>query len=293
MFIWGKARKLYWLLLICIGVLMMTQGCGRKEDSVAQPAAPSHVVQKQLEELNRTADELYRLATTGEYVKSREALTRFGEQAAAASYAGATGVEGVDALFDAVVDAKRQFNAVRPDPAGMVKASARLKLAADALTHPKQPMWLQYGQLLRKDTEQLALSVDKGDKKEASAQFVKLKDHYETIRPAVWISRSPEEGEKMDSLLVFLGKYTGADSLEQEVLSAGIKQWQEALDALFSGDEDHTAYMPFVEPDEPILWTVTIGSLIVGVLGFSAWRMLQWERSRMRVPRPRRAEGKE
>lgn len=292
MLVWGKKRRCLLLLLMLAVTAAGLLGCGKDRDAqeLRNPGGPDPAVQEKLEALNKTADELYRAATTGAFMEARTILAGFGEQVAAISFTGVTGVEGVDALTDAVVEAKRQYNAAQLNPDLSVKAAARLKLAADALTHPNQPMWLQYYKVLAEDTKLYEFAVTAGKAEEAKARLGRLKDHYDTIRPSVWISRKPEEAEKMDSLLAFFTRYTEAGSFRQEVLHSGIGQWREALDGLFRKNGDRTAYMPVIQPDRPVLWTLTVGSLIVAVLIFAAWRMFQTEQSLVRSAGSRRAD---
>lgn len=291
MFLGDKKRRLTLLLLVLTALLIGLAGCRRTADSQdTRPPGPSAEQLQQLEQLNQAADELYQASTTGRLVDAREVLLRLGDQVASMSFANVTTVEGVDVLTDAVVEAKREFNAVRIDPDKAVKAAARLKLAADTLTHPNQPMWLQYYKVLSEDTKLFEQSVASGATNEAQRRLGYLKDHYDTIRPAVWIGRTPQEAEKMDSLLAFFTRYVDAGNFQQEILKSGITQWKDALDSLFRKSGDRTAYLPAIQPDKPILWTVTVGSLIITVLMFSGWRMFESERNMVRRPRPRPME---
>ncbi|WP_438445632.1 sporulation protein YpjB [Gorillibacterium sp. sgz5001074] len=290
MFVGGKKRRGVLLLFILVAIMAWGAGCGmlRNEAGDSLPAVdPAR--QQQLEELNRTADELYENATAGSFMGARDRLYRLGDQAAGLSFTGITGIEGVDALSDAIVEAKRVFNAARLDPSECVRMAAILKLAVDTLTHPNQPMWLQYYKVLTEDTKQFERAVRAGSRTEAAPALRHMKEHYGTIRPAVWISRKPEEAEKMDSLLTYFTKATETGSFRPEVLETEIGQWKESLDTLFRKNGDRTAYMPGIQPDRPVLWTFTVGSVIIAVLMFAAWRMFVSERDSVR--RPRRVDG--
>lgn len=286
----GYGRKRIILLLLGAALALGLQGCRSGEDQARQ-TAPEGSVSGELAQMNATADELYKLTTTGRLVEARAALERLGEQVASASYAGVTGVEGVDALTDAVTEAKRRYNAVQIEPEQVVREAARLKLATDALTHPRQPMWLQYYKVLNDDTKKLEDAVLAGNKTDVQARFIQMKDHYDTIRVSVWISRTPQEGEQMDSLLTFFGKYTEPAAFQQEVLVSGIHQWREALRGLFRQGGDRTAYVPIAEPDQPVLWTLTIGSVIVAVLAYAGWRMFRGQQQAAGKPRFRGMDG--
>lgn len=280
------------LCLLGLLVMLALAGCGRgQSDSANSIQVPPAEETGQLQTLNIKADELYKHAAAGQYLEARQALEEFGTLAASASYAGVTGIEGVNALTDAVVEAKRQFNAARLDPEKVVHSAARLKLAADALTHKKQPMWLHYYKVLNGDTGRLEEAVAKGNQAAAKAAFVALSVHYDAIRPSVWISRTPEEAERMDSLLTFFAKQVEPAAFQKETLEGGLRQWRETLSALFRKGDDQSVYLPIVEPDQPLLWTLTIGMVIAAVLAFAGWRMIRVEREAVRPPRFRGMGG--
>ncbi|MDF2938622.1 MAG: sporulation protein YpjB [Paenibacillaceae bacterium] len=289
-----KTRRKVTIPLCLLGLMVMLAlaGCGREQaDSTESMQVPPAGEAGQLQELNVKADELYKNAAAGQYLEARKALEDFGTQAASISYAGVTGIEGVNALSDAVVEAKRQLNAARLDPEKVVHSAARLKLAADALTHKNQPMWLHYYKVLNGDTTRLEEAVSKGNQAAAKAAFVALNGHYDVIRPSVWISRTPEEGERMESLLVFFAKQVEPAAFQKETLEGGIRQWRDTLASLFRKGDDQSVYLPVMEPDQPILWTLTIGLVIAAVLSFAGWRMIRVEREAVRPPRFRDMDG--
>jgi len=276
-------RKTVLTLLVASAVL---QGCGNTERANEPLAVSVDAVQAQkLEELHRTADEFYREASEGDYVTAREKLIQFSTMVTSVSFEGVTSVEGVDQLTRTVVQAKRDFNSVKASPDHAMQSAAKLKLAADALTHPNQPMWLQYYKVLSDDTRLLEEALMKKNGKEAAVSLARLIEHYDTIRPAVWISRAPEEGEKMDSLLTFFQGELKEDARTYDKITPVIPQWKEALDELFRRSQDKTAYIPVAQPDDPIRWSLTIGSVILAALGYSAWKMFQSERNYVKTAR--------
>lgn len=280
------------LVLLGLVLVLVLGGCRQERDeSLQRMQAPEAAASASLEALNARADELYKFAAAGQFLEARQALEQFGELAASASYAGVTGVEGVNALTDAVLDAKRQLNAVRLNPEKIVHSAVRLKLAADALTHKKQPMWLQYYKVLNADTVSLDEAVAGNSRTAALAAFGAIQEHYDAIRPAVRISRAPEEGERMESLLTFFTGHLEPSVLQRETLAGGIRQWRDSLDSLFRKNGDQSVFLPVAEPDQPLLWTLVIGLLTAGVLSLAGWRMIRVERDAVRPPRFRGMDG--
>ncbi|MNN97251.1 hypothetical protein D3C81_2163870 [compost metagenome] len=78
---------------------------------------------------------------------------------------------------------------------------------------------------------------------------------------------------------------------QKETLEGGLRQWRETLSALFRKGDDQSVYLPIIEPDQPILWTLTIGMVIATVLAFAGWRMIRVEREAVRPPRFRGMGG--
>lgn len=275
-----------WLAIAAICLLAASvQGCGLKHGNEPKTVSATPQQTEKLEQLHALADELYKRTNEGEFIKARQKLLELGDLVAAMSFNGITTIEGVDALTDTVVEAKREFNAVGLSPDSALKAAARLRLAADALTHPNEPVWLQYYKILKEDTRLLQAYLSKSNGKEAAAQYARLKDHYDTIRPSVWISKAPEEAEKLDSLFTFLRNQLQAKEIRYADTADGLKQLDDALNELFRKSDDRTAYIPIAQPDEPVKWSLTIGSLIILILGYVAWRMFVSERNLIRSPR--------
>lgn len=277
-----RVLPLVLLLLAAAGL----QGCSRADEGFpALAAAPDPAQAQQFEKLNRLADELYRQSGIGDLAPARDKLQTLGRFITGVSFEGAASVEGVNALTETVTEANRRFNAARISPEGAVKAAAKLKLAADALSHPNEPIWMQYYKLFAEDTRLLEAALNGNSIKDAQSRFQSIQDRYDTIRPAVWISRTPSEGEKMDSILRTLGSRLQSSGTKAENLLSLTKQWKEALDELFRKQGDRTAYLPVAQPDDPFKWSLTIGSLIISVLGYAAWRMFQSDRNLVRRPR--------
>lgn len=283
--VWKRWIALAAVCLLAASVL----GCSIQR---AEPTTASEISQqaKKPDQLKAAADELYKRTAEGDYYKARQKLLELSDLVAATSFHGITTIEGVDSLTDTVVQAKRIFNAVGISHGSAMKAAAQLRLAADALTHPNEPMWLQYYKILKEDTRLLQVYISKSNGKEALVQFGRLTDHYETIRTSVWISKTPEEAEKLDSLFTFLRNQLQAKDIRYAEVASGLKQLDEALNELFRKSDDRAAYIPAVQPDDPVKWSLTIGSLIIFILGYAAWRMFRSDRNLIRSPR--RNDGK-
>lgn len=274
MFVFGKKRIWTAILIPLLGIALLT-GCGKEN-----PAGPGQTATaeqlRQVERFNDTADEMYRFVMDGNIEKARDKLDELGDKLTQIRFDGITSVEGVGALSNAIVQAKRSFQAVNIAEEEVKGSAAKIRLATDALTHANQPMWLQYYKAMKDTARQMEAAVQKRDKQEASNKLDQLHERYEIIRPSLLISRQPSEVEKVDSLFAFLRSQLSKPELDSKLAGGGVDQFHLTLDALF-GKQDKAAFIPVADSPVPLPTVMAIGSIIVAVLAFAAWRIFKFE----------------
>ncbi len=226
--------------------------------------------QQRLQQLDETADRMYAELMKGDLLAARERMRELGELAGRIEWAGITSVEGMEALMTAIVQAKELMNAVQAEPARLQTAAAQVRLTTDALLHRHQPLWLDYEKTLRTDTEKLREAVEEGRNVIQAAQQI-YRD-YQVIRPAVLISRPIELNGKIESLLAFFMQQ--ANVIDDRLLEQ-VAELSRTWDELFG--KDVSAYLPYAEGQDPTYWTLVIGSIIITVLCFVAYRKYQSE----------------
>jgi sporulation protein YpjB len=278
------------LLLLAIGVFaVLAAACGNGQQRSAPAAKPPAAQiapsdEAKLEQLNQLAETMYKLTMNGSYMEARSRLLDMNALATRIQYAGVTTVEGVHALTETMTEAQRAFNAVRLQPEEARLGAAKVRLATDALTHKIDPMWLQYERVLVEDARALEEGVRTRNARAVQTAVAGLKAHYDTIRPAVIISRDPQLNEKMDSVLTFLTNQSRAVPFPVQNLEQGAIHLRETLDELF-GRKDVSAFAPIADPHRPVLWTIVIGSVIAAILAYAAWQMLRDGRGEVRIRR--------
>ncbi|MFC0214830.1 sporulation protein YpjB [Paenibacillus chartarius] len=280
------------LLALAIGLIAVLAACGNGQERTTDtnPAPQQQEIKidpadaAKLEQMARSADDMYKLTVNGSYLEARSKLLDIGQQAARIRYDGVTSIEGVQALTETLSEAQRSFNAVRPDPEEAKLRAAKVKLATDALTHKNEPMWLQYDKVLQENARAVEASIQAQDAKQLQASIAALKHHYQIIRPAVLISREPQINVNMESLLTFLTEQSQVKPLPMHNLERGADQLRDAMNRLF-GHQDESAYVPVVDQRQPILWTVVLGSVIGAILAFAAWQMFQDGRGEVSLKR--------
>jgi sporulation protein YpjB len=272
--------------LVCLFCLALTlAGCGKApavpgkapkitaEDQPAVGFAKADKEQRQkLTLLGETADKMYRYATEGNVLEARNQLIAIGDQVTRIRFDSIATVEGLNALTELLTEAKRTYNAVQSSDAQIQWDAARIRLATDAMTHPNEPMWKQYGKLIFNDLSRLDAAVGNYDKTAIEAPWADLQQHYATVRPSLLLCLSPDQVERSDSLFTFLRNQLRADELRSAELQTGLAELRATFAPIF-GIDDAAAFMPELGKKQPLLWSLSIGSSIVIVLAYTAWRM--------------------
>lgn len=269
-----RAWKGIGLMLVMILSIQLLAGCTRtdKPKQEADDLKPSNEQLQRVELLNQTADEMYKKVMQGDITGGRDVLQQVSDLVTTIRYEGLTTLEGLNALTDTITQGKRVFNAVGFKPDEGQVAAAQIRLATDALSHPEQPMWLQYYKLLQEDLngiEQAAKSEKLPDFQKSVAVFER---HISILHPSLLISRDPTDVEKLDSLVTFVSGQARSEKSPYQPVTNLLPTIHQLIDKLFL-KKDATAFLPVVDDKNPILWTFAIGSVILAALGFAGWRL--------------------
>jgi sporulation protein YpjB len=271
-------------------IVIIGAGCSDSKVKLSLASVPDLADMKQVELFSQMADEVYEKTIKGAFPEARQQIILMGNMVPKMRLDGVTSLEGIQALANTLVQATTVFNAVRLNPDDALLAAAKIRLMADALTHPNTPMWIQYNKVIQEDLNNLERAIKQKQAKAAQNSFIELKNHYETIRPALKVSRNNTSVAMIDSALSFLQSGLKKTPIEYVNLSSTLKQARESLERLFQNKTDETAYLPIILTDEPILiWSLCLGALIILTLAFVAWRKLQARHDI--VPMRRKADG--
>ncbi len=264
-------------------LVSLLAGCGVTDKGASSPqAAVNDEQQRKLETFNRAAEDMYDKVNAGDIVAARNRLIQLGDLMTGIRFEGIASIEGVDALTDSIVSAKRVFNAVQFSMKDGKVAAAKIRLAADALTHANEPMWLQYYKVLNEDMKSLRSAATDKNAAKAKDAFDRMREHYQIIRPSVLINREPWQVEKADSLFAFMEKQL-ADA-KYDRMESGIAEFDALWRDLFM-KRDAAAYVPIVEGKKPVGWSLGIGTVIFCALVYVAWRKFRYGRDYVIVPK--------
>lgn len=228
--------------------------------------------------LEQASEDLYAYVLEGNVAKARQKSEEISQIFISSSFDGMTSVEGVNALSSLIMDLKATLAAAEISPEKWEAAAARLRLAANSLNHPRQPMWLQYYKLIREDLNEMEQSAGANDLQGWKAALTRLQSRYNNIRPAVVISRPPEVVNAFDSWLSYAaGVPSSSQPVERARLLEIVSYGQDAARVMFGKERDEPALSLPLAPPEYSTWAVLAGAFIIGVLAYTAYRKYRGE----------------
>lgn len=277
------ARKSAVLVLAAALLIQLITGCA-KGDKPLLPDEPKPSAEQlqRIELLNETADDMYKKVMEGDLDGGRALLQQLSDQMTMIRYEGLTTLEGMNALTGTVTQGKKVLNAVRISREEAEVAAAQIRLATDALSHPEQPIWLQYYKLLQDDVATVEQTAKDRKLQELQKAAMTLERHTSIVVPSLLISRDAVDVDKFHSLITFIsGQARGEKEPFQPVINL-LPTVRQMIDKLFL-KKDTTAFLPVVDDSDPILWTFVIGSVIIAALSFAGWRLSKKDNGLVRV----------
>lgn len=233
-----------------------------------------------LAEFRKTAEAIYQGALYGDRMGVRKLMEQLETQFKEIPVGQYTTVEGVRALTNSIVEAKRTINNVQINQQHWEEVTSKLRLTVDALTNVNEPMWLTYYKVFEEDFATMKRAATLKDKSVLQHAYHQLQAHYQLIRPAAIVQRDPTSIEKVDSYFALLNtaimKPAGSSSAvtEAEAVAIGVPVIRE----LFMMSEDAPTIVPPIGGDDLWLWTLGIGAVLITVLtyvGFRKYRGVQ------------------
>lgn len=267
MFSRGKLGLLFLLVMILTVV-----GCTNQNKSAM--VAINKEDQSKLDMFNQTADELYQSAKAGQKDKARIKAEQLGDLLLEIPLKNVITTEGLKALSDAVLEAKRAFVSVKSSPDTELMAAAKVRLAADALVHRTNPMWLQYDKVLQEDLQSMETAVQQNQLAMLEKAVQQFEQHYSTIRASMLISREPSQVEMVDSFVAYIKMAKQSKTPNFSEISSAIERFKSQLGLLFvRSKQDRSTYGSLTATYHPIIWSMLLGTFITLILTFAAWRM--------------------
>jgi sporulation protein YpjB len=266
-------RNLKFGLLFTMMLSLLTS-CTHAVHELKTAAVPNEETSKQIERFNQLGETVYNHTLQGNFSVARKQMIEMGDLIPSMRLEGITTLMGVRALADTLLQGNRAFNAVQIKPEQLLLTATRIRLMADALAHPNTPLWLQYNKVIQENLRVMEQAAKQKQIKDLKKAFSDLQSHYQTILPALQVSLKEDEISKIDSVFHYMQNELNNASIRYPDVNRALKTLKEQWDNLFQLTSETTAFLSFIEPNEPaFLWMGWIGSFIILILAFVAWRM--------------------
>lgn len=239
---------------------------------------PHVSAQDSLESMVQLSEEFYTLTKTEDWTEARNTLWKLTNTFSRHNWKDADlSVEGLHALSDALIQAKRALTKANPDGHEILMHGIRVRLGFDALENREQPLWHRYYSTLKQDVAQLKDAVPTEEKTEIQQSLDRLYAHYHLIQPALYVSRTPEVIERVDALFTYMEEQIHGVTVNRQQLQQAVEQWEKLIPPLFYGTDAEVLAVGQL-PEYPIhLTTWLLAVLIGGVLTYVVWRKAQGE----------------
>lgn len=229
------------------------------------------------QQVNQIAEEVLFLVQKNEFEASRKQLNQLSSYFLSLETGNYVDrVEQAQILIDAIIQAKESLNAVKLDPDQAHKKVLRMRLALDAVSHKKQPLWLNYYPTIVNTMDELMYAVKENNRDAFYYHLNSLAEEYEFVRPSLVISHQLGITEKLDSQIKYI----------MNQLQNVWDNQERALNLLESLDKDWK--VAFFQKNEQssqsfIFLMVGVGTLICSVLSYVAWRKYKGEKEIKKV----------
>lgn len=216
--------------------------------------------------LEESTKSLYNSVKIKDYENSRRLIEEISEIITTVDYKDLTTVEGMEAITSTVIRTKQSLSALEPNYDLLLHYTTQLYLAVDALGHKEQPLWHRYYNLIKQDLESIneAMNVNKSNELQVAIQNFQL--HYNLLKPAIYVSKSPYLLEQIDSLIKAL--VNQAEGQDNKLIMDNLN---ESIHQLFFGVDSETFSKVIAEN---IIWKSSIIIILIITLSLSyvVWR---------------------
>ena len=262
-------------LLLCLSALLLLVTAGWGNPIWASPAAngqseSSPAASIQAKALNKEVEQLYRHVEEGNVQAVLEDIRRVSGLFEASSFQGLTGVEGIHALAESILEMKEATARATQEPQHWMVSAGKLRMAADSLIHARDALWHQYYKVIREDLRVMGQYAQQHDQAGMRRAYDSLSEHYELIRPSVVIQRKPEDVNMMESWISYAGGLVASGDAAQ--VEKVVPQGEEMMNMLFGKKKDEPALAPLGEVEEPWTWQLVIAAFILAALTFAGYR---------------------
>ncbi|MEC0181842.1 sporulation protein YpjB [Paenibacillus peoriae] len=276
--IWGQVFRV--TFRVALGVVLsmvllsvcVPPGIAEARDQPESVQSKSVGNANEIQKLDQAAAILYRDVMDGNIEKARADVGEVIRWFSTGQVQAALSVEAIHALSGSILEVQQATQSVQASPDEWVKAAANLRLATDALAHPRQPLWQQYYKILKEDVSGLNTQFAKGNMKGFAAGAAVLEDHYVTIRTAALIHGKTSEVVRTDSWISYVKGLGDQQNVNASAIRGALEQGNPTFNALFGREKDATALAPFIPRESERRAELAIGMMVLLVLTYVGYR---------------------
>lgn len=276
-----KIRTAGWGISLVVFFIMLT-GCGWKENAV-QTVMKSVEDAQVVASLNNMAEQMYESIMQGDEGRGKQELERLAASLQETGIVGFASSHAAQALQEAMDEGQTLFASSGKTAEDKERTAAKIRLAMDAIAHPKQPLWLQYDRLIRDDNHKLWAAALSESPEAMIAAFNDLLRHIARVRPALLLSKDAGAVGRLDNEIMAMRNELSRSDISGKRVQERLVTLQRTIDSLWNQGEEST-FLPVADPQKPIIWTLGIGSAIVLTLFYAAYRMYGLRKQAISIP---------
>lgn len=204
----------------------------------------------------------------GQYVEARLLVLQLQQLFPRLSFAGRTGVEGIEAISETFVRLKQGLADVQLEPESIDRAARQWILALDALMHPDAREQSRWKSRLEEQLARLNDVRQSGNASPDARSLELLQEGYDELRPALLV-RQPAVVGQLDALhqrmrQLSLGRTVSAEEWS-EVLNPSAELYQQIL----RGKDRPALVQPLRAPFSRL--TLGLAAFLILALSYTAW----------------------
>jgi sporulation protein YpjB len=241
---------------------------------------------RMIQHLNEIAESAYHDLQIGDIEAMHQKVAQITLLSMKMSYENVVTIEGMQVVSQTISETMNALRAVTPDQQQIATHMAKMRLVLDALKKSEQPMWLDFHQPMVRSLRQIVDAAVMSSSEDASTSLIAWNNQIQIIRPSVVVSRDATDAATLDSMTTFLKSRIEARDWQAIIqANAEITQRVDEIFHLTKDQDEETAapVVPINQPNDPLIWSLILGLLIVMTLSYVAWRKYEVERGIVRV----------
>ncbi|ATO51225.1 MULTISPECIES: sporulation protein YpjB [Brevibacillus] len=227
--------------------------------------------EKHLAELDKVAGEMLRATEKGDYDTAKLKIERLASQFPNETLPISLRIESLNAVTQSILSAKKAYASPKTTENRLLWHATQVRVAVDALSHQRSPMWRTYYNSYSKQMQNLLQAAVERDTETLRAQYEENYQLYLALRPAMTIQLKEQAMDKVTRKYEEIAKHLLNQKLDWQMMRSSIRELSSTMQEAFVG-EDQTAVGSFMDnPESTYRLMVWISTLVTVSLAYVAW----------------------